>query len=402
MAMITDTKARNIKPSDKPIAHGGVTGLRLEPGSTKGTGKWTLRFVSPVTGKRRDMGLGRYPDIGIADVGKTALEARELIAKGLDPIEQRQTEVAAQRAEVEALTFEQAARQVHIEQSPGWKNAKHAAQWITTLETYAFPTLGKVKVSDLTPKHFAEALRPIWLAKPETASRTKQRCHAVMAWCWAHGKVAANPIDVIEHLLPKQIPTEQHQPAMSWAKIPTFVKDHLKGRQPGDSTRAALEFLILTAARSGAVRMMTWSEVNFDEAIWTIPPEPGRKTGVARRMPLSDRAMAILRQQEAIGLSDELVFPATRGGVLSDMTLTVLLRRTKAESETPGRVATAHGFRSAFRDWASEHGYSRDLAERQLSHEISNKVEAAYHRTDLLEQRRPMVQAWADFLTDKL
>ncbi len=276
MAVITDTKAKNIKPGDKPIAHGGVAGLRLESGSAKGNGKWILRFVSPETGKRRDMGLGRYPDIGIADVGKAAMAAREQIALGLDPIKDRKKQEASQQAEAGVPTFEEAARQVHIEQSPGWKNAKHVAQWITTLETYIFPVIGKVKVPALTPKHFADALRPIWLKKPETASRTKQRCHAVMAWCWAHGMVAANPVDVIEHLLPKQTPTEQHQPAMPWAKIPAFICDHLKERQPGDSTRAALEFLILTTARSGAIRMMSWAEVDFDNAIWTIPPEPGR------------------------------------------------------------------------------------------------------------------------------
>lgn len=374
-------------------AHGGVKNLWFIPGKTKGAGKWLFRFVSPITGKRRDMGLGSYPETSILEVSKLGISALELLAKNLDPIDERN---AASQSKVP--TFEAAAREVHKEQSAGWANQKHIAQWITTLETYVFPTIGKTAVTSLTPKNFADVLRPIWLEKAETASRTKQRCHSVMSWCWAHGLVEANPVDVVDHLLPKQSPTKQHQPAMPWPKIPTYIKEHLVARQDGECTKAALEFLILTAARSGAVRLMSWAEVNLASGVWTIPADEGRKSNVPRRIPLSSRAIELIKLQTAAKLSPDLVFPAPRGGVLSDMTLTALLRRTKAASDTPGRFATAHGFRSAFRDWASEHGYSRDLAERQLSHEVQSKVEAAYHRTDLLDQRRPMMEAWSNFL----
>src|ERR1019366_5207486 len=187
MTQITDLKAKKVAPGDKPVADGSIPGLRLEPGSAKGQGKWILRFVSPVTNKRRDMGLGTYPEVGIADARIRGMAARQSIANGKDPIEERDADRAARKGVAEAMTFEQAARQVHEEQKPGWKNPKHADQWINTLRDYAFPKIGKRKVADLAPADFAEVLRPIWLAKPETASRVKQRCHAIMKWVWAHG-----------------------------------------------------------------------------------------------------------------------------------------------------------------------------------------------------------------------
>jgi integrase len=178
------------------------------------------------------------------------------------------------------------------------------------------------------------------------------------------------------------------------------VRDHLSERQPEDMTRAALLFAILTAARSGEVRGATWSEFDLAAAVWTVPGER-MKAKVPHRVALSRPAAALVERLKGLKLHDELVFPSPRGKVLSDMTLTALLRRVKAKSDTPGRVATAHGFRSNFRDWASEHGYARDLAERALAHTVKNAVEAAYHRTDLLEQRRPLMQTWADFVLAK-
>jgi integrase len=183
---------------------------------------------------------------------------------------------------------------------------------------------------------------------------------------------------------------------MPWQDIPAFFAKHLRVADNQDVTRAMLEFLILTAARSGEVRGMMWLEVDLDNAIWTIPPER-MKAKLQHRVPLSKRAIEILTKQQ--GQHEDLVFPSPRDQVeLSDMVLTSFLRRVKAHSDTPGRVATAHGFRSSFRDWCSEQGYPRDLAERSLAHMVQNKVEAAYHRTDLLEQRRPMMAAWNDFV----
>jgi integrase len=398
MALLTDTKARNLKPDDKPFPHGGITGLTLHPSNTKGHGKWVLRYVSPITGKRRNAGLGSYPEIGIATATKLGQSMRDQLAAGLDPLEAKTP--AAEKPDIP--TFELAARQVHEDLLPGWKNPKHGKQWISTLEQYAFPTIGDKPLDTLTPGDMAEVLRPIWLTIPETASRVRQRLHAVMAWGWAHGHCSANPVDVVGHLLAQQpgktIRTEHH-PAMPWRDLPDFVEQHLRNRTRYDVTRALLEFLILTATQSGEVRGMSWSEVDMQTAIWTIPAER-MKAKLPHRIPLSRQTIEILVKQQE--LHEELVFPSPRDQVvLSDMVLTSFLRRVNASSSTADRIATAHGFRSSFRDWCSEQGYPRDLAERALAHTVQNKVEAAYHRTDLLEQRRPMMQAWADFVTGK-
>ncbi len=182
---------------------------------------------------------------------------------------------------------------------------------------------------------------------------------------------------------------------MPWKSLPLYIATYVSTDERYNVTRALLLFAILTASRSGEARAMRWGEIDFKQHIWTVPPER-MKAGIQHRVPLSDQAMSLLHSLK--GLHDELVFPSPRKQVvLSDMVLTAFLRRTKAPSDNSNRVATAHGFRSTFRDWCSEHGYSRDLAERALAHTVKNKVEAAYHRTDLLEQRRPMMQAWADY-----
>lgn len=403
MALLTDTKARSIKPGDAPIAHGGVVGLALDPSpSHKGQGKWYFRYVSPVTKKRRKAGLGSYPTTGIAEAARKARLMREQIAHGEDPLEIK----AIDAARPHTPSLREAAETLHKELTPGWKNAKHAQQWINTLTEYAFPLIGAMSLDQIQPRHIADVLRPIWLEKAETAGRVRQRLHAVMAWGWAHGFCQSNPVDVVNHLLPiqpgKAVRT-QHQPAMPWSLIPTFMAAHLPQSKEKDPepclevTRQLLAFVILTTVRSGEARHMTWDEVDLHAKVWTIPAER-MKAKLSHRAPLSKQAVAILKRQQ--GLHDTFVFPSVRKGVpLSDMVLTAFLRRVKAISDVPGRVATAHGFRSSFRDWCSEKGYARDLAERALAHTVQNKVEAAYHRTDLLEQRRPMMQAWADFVT---
>lgn len=395
MAILTDARARNIKPDGGPIAHGAVTGLALHPSGARGQGKWVLRYVSPITGKRRNAGLGSYPMVGIAAAAKSALAMREQLANGVDPLEAKAS--AARKPKIP--TFQAAAEEIHAELLPGWKNVKHGQQWINTLTQYAFPILGALPLDQIQPRHIADVLRPIWLEKAETAGRVKQRLRAVMAWGWAHGYCQSNPVDVVSHLLPQQAGKAIrtcHQPAMPWRDIPSFVREHLHASSRSDVTRPMLEFLILSACRSGEVRGMRWSEVDLDDAIWTIPAER-MKAKLPHKVPLSDRAIEILEKQQ--GLHEDLVFPSPRDQVeLSDMVLTAFLRRIQARSSTPGRLATAHGFRSSFRDWCSEQGYPRDLAERALAHTVQNKVEAAYHRTDLLDQRRPMMEAWAKYV----
>ena len=395
MALLTDTKARHIKPNDKPISHGGVTGLTLHPSSTKGRGKWVLRYVSPVTQKRRNAGLGSYPEISIAEAAKLAQTMREQLSAGNDPLELKKAETT----KVVIPTFEEAARKVHAELLPGWRNKKHGKQWISTLEQYVFPTLGTVSLDAITPANVADVLRPSWMTIPETSGRVKQRIHKVMQWAWAHGFCSANPVDVVDHLLPQQVSVSirtEHQPAMPWKVIPLYIASRVYTEDRYNVTRGLLLFVILTACRSGEARAMEWCEIDFKRKIWTIPP--GRmKGGVQHRVPLSQQAIGLLEQMR--GLHETLVFPSPRKQtVLSDMVLTSFLRKTKAISDTQGRFAVAHGFRSSFRDWCSEQRYPHDLAERALAHTIRNKSEAAYHRTDLLNERRPMMQAWADYV----
>ena len=395
MALLTDTKARHIKPNDKPISHGGVTGLTLHPSSTKGRGKWVLRYVRPVTQKRRNAGLGSYPEVGIAEAAKLAQTMREQLSAGDDPLELKKAETT----KIVIPTFEEAARKVHTELLPGWRNKKHARQWISTLEQHVFPAMGTVPLDAITPANVADVLRPSWMTIPETAGRVKQRIHKVMQWAWAHGFCSANPVDVVDHLLPQQVSASirtEHQPAMPWKVIPLYIASRVYTEDRYNVTRGLLLFVILTACRSGEARAMEWCEIDFKRQIWTIPP--GRmKGGVRHRVPLSTQALELLEQMR--GLHETLVFPSPRKQtVLSDMVLTSFLRKTKAISDTQGRFAVAHGFRSSFRDWCSEQHYPHDLAERALAHTIRNKSEAAYHRTDLLNERRPMMQAWGDYV----
>lgn len=395
--MLSNAKAKNLLPGDKALAVGGTPGLWLHPGSGRGTGKFMLRFVSPTTGKRRDMGLGTFPETGLADARRLAMEARAQISQGIDPIDQRKSAANSQRITIPS--FEAAARTVYETLAPGFRNAKHRDQWINSLETYVFPTLGARLVSELTVADFAAALLPIWLLKEETASRVKQRCERVMTWCIANGHAPANPLSAVDALLPRQTGNRDrvvHHPAAPWRGLPEIVLD-LTSADPISVSRQALLFLILTAARSGEVREARWSEIDFETATWTIPPER-MKAGRRHRVPLSRQAVALLERRMKSHLGGELIFSIRGKGAMSDMTITKVLRLRKYQSDSLDRPATAHGFRSSFRDWASESGYSRDLAERALAHTIANATEAAYHRTDQLDQRRAMMQVWADYI----
>jgi len=394
--MLRDVTAKAIKPNDKPIPDGTVTGLRLHPTKTKARGAWKLRFVSPETGDRRDMGLGIYPDVTINEARRLANQARSQIALRIDPISARTSEKKAAQIEANILTFEDAAQKVHTNSKAGWKNGKHQAQWITTLRTYVFPNMGHKLLSEIDVNDVAETLRPIWLTKIETASRVKQRIHHVMEWACAQQIIVGNPVNGVQHLLPKQPSASirvQNFPAMPWRIIPNFVEKDI-----GDAnnvSRALLLFVILTAVRSGEARKAQWSEFDLKQRIWTIPANR-MKAQVMHRVPLSGPVLKLLEKQQQKPSKRDLVFPSTRaGGELTDMALTSFLRKHRAVSDTLGRSATAHGFRSSFRDWASENGYPRDYAERALAHTIKDASEAAYHRTDLLEQRRPMMENWA-------
>ena len=394
--MLRDATSKAIKPTDKPIPDGTITGLRLHSTKTKGRGAWKLRFVSPETGERRDMGLGVYPHISINEARRLANKARSQIALGIDPISARTNDKKTTLIEANILTFADAAEKVFANSKAGWKNKKHQAQWINTLRTYVFPNMGHKLLSEIDVNDVAESLRPIWLTKAETASRVKQRIHHVLEWACAQQIIVGNPVNGVKHLLPKQPSTSlrvQNFPAMPWRIILRFVEEDIG--DVDNVSRNLLLFVILTAVRSGEARKATWSEFDLKQRIWTIPASR-MKAQAMHRVPLSGPVLKLLEKQQQKSSKRDLVFPSPRaGGELTDMALTSFLRKHRAVSDTLGRSATAHGFRSSFRDWASENGYPRDYAERALAHTIKNASEAAYHRTDLLEQRRPMMENWA-------
>jgi integrase len=344
------------------------------------------------------MGLGVYPEVSIRAARLKALELREQVDNGEDPLEMRKAEEARATFASVIPTFAEAAELLYGEKKASFRNAKHSAQWIDTLAQYVFPQIGSRLVDTLKASDFADVLRPIWLTKPETASRIKQRCDATMQWCAAHDYVVASPVQVIDKLLPNQPGKRErttHHPAVPWREVPQVFDSVLEA---GVMTQAklALQLLILTAARSGEVRGMEWSELDLTKQIWTVPAIR-MKAKVAHRVPLSTPALRILETVAGQSNQTGLVFPSRTGTVISDMAFTKLLRDHKVASDVPDRFATAHGFRSSFRDWASESGYGRELAERALAHTIKSSTEAAYHRTDLLELRREMMEEWGNW-----
>lgn len=376
-------------------AVGGVSGLYLHV-SDKGARSWILRAT--IGSKRRDMGLGGFPDVTLAGAYEKAREARAKIELGTDPIlvrKQAQSELIA--AQATELTFSKAATAYIDAHGDTWRNAKHRSQWANTLETYAAPLIGKMLVCDVNHTHILAVLEPIWKTKTETATRVRGRIESVLDWATVRGhRKGDNPARWKGHLdkllpAPGKISKVEHHTALPIDAVGAFMQD-LRKRE-GIAARA-LEFAILTAARSGEVRGMTRSELDLTAGVWVVPAER-MKTGKEHRVPLTESAIRILNarsHQEGPDLKDtDLVFPAPRGGLLSDMTLVAVLRRMKV-------AAVPHGFRSTFRDWAAERtNYPRDMAEQALAHALTNEVEAAYRRGDMLEKRRDMMQAWANF-----
>ena len=353
-----------------------------------------LRIV--IGGKRREVGLGGFPDVPLALARKKAREVREAVQQGRDPIAERaaaRSALAAQRGA--EITFDECAEKFISAKSAEWKNAKHVAQWSATLTTYASPVVGTMQVRDIELSHIVKILEKddFWTTKTETASRVRGRIEAVLDWATVRGyRKGENPARWKGHLdkvlaAPKKVQKVEHHAALPVDEIGAFMRD-LRERE-GIAARA-LEVLILTAARSGEVRGMTWGEINLDEAVWIVPAER-MKAKREHRVPLSVRVIEVLRSLPVV--AGELVFPGMReGSPLSDMTLTAVLKRM-------GRAdLTAHGFRSSFRDWAAERtNYPREVAEMALAHTIGDKVEAAYRRGDLFEKRRRMMEDWSRF-----
>ena len=377
-------------------AVGGVAGLYLCV-SPSGSRSWIARVN--VDGKRREMGLGSFPDVSLSIAREKARAARSDTTMGIDPVAHRKEARSARQAlKATQKTFADCAKAYIEAHSDSWQNAKHRAQWPSTFETYVYPTMGTVMVGEVTQAHVMAVLLPIWKTKTQTATRLRGRIEQVLAWATAagfrQGENCARWTGLLDQLLPApgKVSEPRHHPAVRVDDMPAFIKAL---RQHDGLSPKALEFVVLTAARSGEVRGATWAEIDLEAAVWTVPKER-MKAGKEHRVPLNTQAIKLLEAMPRIE-GTELVFPAPRGGQLSDMALTALTRRMNFRDDA-GRVCVPHGFRSSFRDWVFERtDYPRDLAEAALAHALENKVEAAYRRGDALERRRAMMQAWANY-----
>lgn len=372
---------------------GEVPGLALQV-TDSGARSWILRYA--VGTKRRDMGLGGYPGVTLAGAREAARRMRELLREGVDPIEATRAKRSALVAEAaRAMTFDQCARAYIDAHSAGWRSPKHATQWSATLNTYASPVIGRMLVRDIALPHIMRILEPIWREKTETASRVRGRVESVLDWATVRGyRSGDNPArwrGHLDQLLParSKVAKVKNFAALPYGEIGDFMERLRKAEGMG---ARALELAILCASRSGEVRGATWGEIDLDAAVWTIPGDR-MKAGREHRVPLSPAAVALLRSLPGHkqAKAEDIVFPSTKGTTLSDATLGAVLKRM-------GLSVTAHGFRSAFRDWAAETtGYPAEVVEMALAHAVANKVEAAYRRGDLFEKRRRLMAEWATY-----
>ncbi|MBM1174561.1 tyrosine-type recombinase/integrase [Microvirga arabica] len=374
--------AVQVRSLSRPGRYADGNGLYLvvEPSGAK---RWVLRTI--VRGKRRDMGLGGLSLVTLAEAREKALTYRKLAREGGDPLAERR------KAQTVLPTFAEAAERVHAEHQASWKNGKHAQQWINTIQQYALPVIGQRRVDQIDTPDVLKVLSPIWLTKPETARRVRQRIGTVLDWAKAAGfRAGDNPVVGVAKGLPKQGDRDDHHAALPYAQVPEFVS-RLRASDSSELVRLAFEFLILTACRTSEVLGARWEEVDLAERVWVVPTER-MKTGRQHRVPLSERAVEILMRAKETGGGSDYLFPG-RGGTkpLSNMVFLMALRRMQLD-------ITAHGFRSSFRDWAAEQtSFPREVCEMALAHVIENRVEAAYRRGDLFEKRRDLMEQWSEF-----
>jgi integrase len=344
---------------------------------------WVQRIA--IRGKRTEMGLGSASLVTLAEARDAALANRRMARAGGDPLQ-------AKRAQAAVMTFEEAAREVHRLHLPTWTSAKHGAKFLKTLEDYAFPHLGSLRVPDITPAHVLDVLSPIWSTKPDTARRVRQRIGMVMKWGMAKGWRLDNPAENIARALPKREMVRVPRKALPCEAVPDCLAV-IRAADAGLSIRLALEFVVLTASRSGEVREATWPEINLATALWEIPAER-MKMKRPHRVPLSRRAVEVLREARGLTAGDVLVFPGSRAGrPMTDKTLSAKVKEL-------GFDADVHGFRTSFRTWAQERtNFPREVAEFALAHVVGDAAEQAYARSDLFEKRRKMMEAWAAYVT---
>lgn len=390
---------------------GGVSGLYLSI-TPNGARSWVLRVV--IGGKRRKVGLGSFPSVTLAQAREAAREARSQIAAGVDPVAERQAAQAALRAAQQRVTFAEALVAYHAEKSREFRSAKHSQQWIAQVERLAGEELGPIPVDEIETQDVLRALRPHWNERTDTARRVRGRIENVIDWAVVAGHRPAgdNPArwkGNLAHLLPapRKVTQACNQPAVALDDLPRWWAD-LRGRE-GMAT-AALQFVALTAARSGEVRGATWDEMDLERGLWIVPASR-TKTGKEHRVPLPEAAVALLHDLPRMAGS-EFVFWAARGGALSDMSISAVMRRMQEAAVKRGdagyldpaskRPAVPHGLRSSFRDWAAERtSYPGEMAELALGHKIANAVEASYRRGDQIEKRRAMMADWAGFLAGR-
>ncbi|MDA3896314.1 MAG: integrase arm-type DNA-binding domain-containing protein [Desulfobacteraceae bacterium] len=392
-----ELSALEVKRISSPgmFAVGGVSGLYLAV-SKSGARSWILRCM--IGKKRRELGLGGFPSVPLADARNKARDAREKISQSIDPVAEKK----ALKAEMEAsnmrkLSFKDAAIKCHQKNSAEFKNIKHSAQWINTLKTYAFPVVGNLNVDEIELQHIKAVLDPIWKVKTETASRVRMRLEAVLAWATVSGhRSGDNPARWSGHLNQiyaspaklKKLKGNIHHAAMPYKELPAFVAHLQKGK--GMAARA-LEFLILTGTRSGEVRDAVWPEVDLKEKVWIIPAER-MKAGREHRVPLSDAAIDILKQVPRY-IDTDYIFPSIQKKVpLSSTGISKPLK-------TYNPNYTVHGMRSAFREWIAEETQIQNIvAEMALAHTIGDATEAAYRRGDLFDKRKELMQAWSEYV----
>ena len=375
--------AVRVKALKAPGKYEDGGGLRLAIGPNGGK-HWVVRVT--VAGKRIERGLGAYPEVTLEAARVAADKVRKAAETNVDiRLEERQAALAG-------MSFRAMFKVTLAQREQQLSNAKHLKQWTSTMESYVFPRIGDVRVADVTTAQVLDLLTPIWFSKPETAKRVLQRMELVFKSAIVRGvrKTASPCIGVADELGTKHRVVTHHA-SMPWEHIPKFIECLRHGPpRRWRVTSLALEFLILTATRSGEIRGALWSEFNFETATWIVPAER-MKARAEHRIPLSKRCLAILSEARALNPNSDLVFPSRRGKSLSDMTLTKLLRDEEL-------AVTAHGFRSSFKVWSSEQAkVPHEVSEAALAHSLGSKVVTAYLRTDFLEERRPVMEAWAVF-----
>lgn len=375
-------------------AVGGTDGLHLQI-NENGAKSWILRIR--IGNRRRDIGLGGFPKVSLSEARESARRIHQDVQQGIDPVQERKEKRAAQQASKAAeVTFKKAAEQFIATKSTEWKGKKQKQVWENSLSEYAYPVVGNLQIRNIELSHIVKILEPIWKDKTETAVRLRGRIENILDWATVRNyRTGENPSRWKGHLdkilpNPAKLKKKVHFPALPLNQVKKFMTS--LNQKDGFGSQA-LAFLILTVARSGEVRGAKWDEINFSSKVWTIPASR-MKAGKEHRIPLSDAAVKILQSQPRHDGVD-YIFPALRGGMLSDTTLLAVMRRMNV-------TAVPHGFRSTFRDWVAEHtNFPSEVAEMALAHTIKSHVESAYRRGDLLEKRRQMMEQWANFCYSK-